>query len=192
MRICVLLVLIVLTCVFAFPLRFGPSVKYSIFGFSQLSERNSVSYTESTTMMLFSDSEMFASGIGIEVEVTEDITVEFSCYLKNYNPCYICIPDSSEYAINRTGKITMLSIGIRKLLQDFFVCAGAEAHYYRERWTDPYQGGGLSRDSLVIGPAFGVGTLISFNYFTLKPEIGIVIPGFSSLIGKIGLTLLIP
>ena len=186
------MVLLALTCSFAFPIRFGPCVKYSIIGSTQMSMRDCVEYSESTEMILFGESELFALGIGIEGRIADNLTVGFTVCMSNYDPVYIVSPDSSNFSINRTGRISMFSLGMRKSLHSFFVSAGVEAHYYRERWTDPYQGTGLSRDSLVFGPALGVGTIIDLDICALKPEMGIVFPGFSNLIGKIELTLLIP
>ena len=192
MRTTVLILLTVSFFAVSVPLRLGPSVRYSIFGSGGLSEREAVSYEESRGTMLFYDSEILMFGIGMEAEVMKNHSIEFSCYLSSYGPKYVTQPDSSEYAMNRTGKIALFVLGLRRSIGDYFLSVGAETHYLRERWDDPFTGDETTRDSLAVGPSLGVGTLISLDLFTLKPEIGLVFPRFSDVIGRIGITLLIP
>lgn len=192
MRYSSLLVLITISCISALPIRFGPRIRYSIFGDNKISQRESIPYDESTEIMLFVNSEMFVFGFGVDAEITENLNMDLSGYWGHYEPKYVSIPIHSEYPINRKGNISIYTVGVRKIIGNIFISADTEVCYLRESWTDPTQGNREVRDSLSIGPALGVGTTIELPLGVLKPEMGLIFPAFSDILGKISLSLLLP
>ena len=192
MRYSALLVLLIISCTSALPIRFGPRIRYMIFRERQISQRETILYDESTEIMLFVNSEMFVLGFGFDAEITENLYMDLSGYWRRYEPKYVSLPISYEYPINREGSISMLTIGVCKTIENIFISVDAEACYLRESWTDPNQGNHEVRDSLSIGPAVGVGTTIELPLGVLQPEMGLIFPAFSGILGKLSLSLLLP
>ena len=80
MRYSALLVLLIISCTSALPIRFGPRIRYMIFRERQISQRETILYDESTEIMLFVNSEMFVLGFGFDAEITENLYMDLSGY----------------------------------------------------------------------------------------------------------------
>lgn len=154
-------------------------------------EVESVPYEQSTSQILFSDSEVLIPGLEVDACITRDISISLGGFWRSYDPKHVTPPDSASHPLDRSGSFSMYTLGFQKTFGKIFVGVGAEAHYFRESWSDPFHGGIETRDSLSLGPAVGAGTLVDLSYCSIKFDLGLVFPGFSDIWGRIGLTLLL-
>ena len=122
----------------------------------------------------------------------DDIKIDVTGFWCSYETLYVTPPESASYPFDRSGIISIFTLGVHKAIGDLFICVGAEAHYFRESWTNPYLGSRESLDSLSLGPTVGIGTLVDLPLSTMKFEMGLVFPGFSDVWGKIGVSFLLP
>ena len=191
MRILIIIVLVTVSSAFCFQLKIAPSVRY-LTQFNKPFMQVSISYEWSKENILFSESDMIILGIGLDSDINDNISINISGYWRNYNPAYVLPPDSSSYSLDRSGNISILTLGVRKAFSEMYVSTGVEAHYYKESWSNPYSGEETSLDSISIGPSLGIGTVIELPLGSLKFEIGLVCPNFSDLWSSIGISVLLP
>ena len=184
-----MLILTVLIGANALPVKFGPSIRWVITGSRIYAE--SEDYESSLSRMLYAGDALLMFGATVETGITDDLTIEVSGYYSGYDPVHVLPPDTTCTSIDRSGYMCVFSTGVRKDLEKMFVSAGVEAHYSRESWPDPYNGDHCSIDSLSVGPAVGIGTVMDLSPCLLKFDMGLVFPEFSDIWGKIGLSLLI-
>jgi len=189
MRLSTVLVLVALIGVTALPFKFGPSIKWVITG--SRNDAESEDYESSLSRMLYGGDALLMIGAMVETGFTDDLTIEVSGYYSGYDPIYVTPPDTTCTSIDRSGYMTAFSLGVRKDLGKMFVNAGVEAHYSRESWANTWNGDNCTIDSLSVGPAVGIGTLMDLSPFLLRFDMGLVFPEFNDIWGKIGLSLLI-
>lgn len=190
MKLSILLVLILLIGAIALPFKFGPAVRWVITG--TWNDAESEDYERSLSRMLFRKGAIIMVGTMVDVELTDDLSVEATGFYAGYDPIYVTPPDTTYTPpMNRSGYMSSFSLGVRKNLGEMFVIAGVEAHYSRESWTDPYQGDRCTIDFLSVGPAVGIGTLMDMSLCFLRFDMGLVFPDFNDVWGSIGLSLLI-
>ena len=191
MRYLIIIVLVTVSSTFSFQFKIAPSARY-LTQFNKPFMQESISYEWSKENILFPESDMIILGIGLESDVNEKITVNISGYWRNYNPAYVLPPDSSSYSLDRSGNISILTLGVRKAFSEMYVSTGVEAHYYKESWSDPYSGEETSLDSISIGPSLGIGTVIELPVGSLRFKMGLICPNFSDFWSSIGISVLLP
>ena len=191
MRILIIIVLVTISSTFSFQFKIAPSVRY-LTQFNKPFMPVSISYEWSKAHILFSESDMIILGIGLDSDVNDKFSINISGYWRNYTPAYVLSPDSSNYSLDRSGNISILTLGVRKAFSEMYVSTGIEAHYYKESWSDPYTGEETSLDSISIGPSLGIGTVIELPVGSLKFEMGLICPNFSDLWSTIGISVLLP
>lgn len=192
MRRSTFLILAALSYTAAFPLRVGPSIRWVIPKKTVYWDRGSVSYEMSTSNIIFGESELLVPGLEIEASISENLSIDIGAFWRNYEPAYVTPPDSALFAIDRSGSFSLYILEARRTIGGIFVCVGAEAHYFREMWTDPFQGNQKLHDSLSIGPTICTGSMVDLPAGSLKFHMGLIFPGFSELWGRIGVSLLLP
>lgn len=151
----------------------------------------SVGYENSLSRMLYAGDALLMVGVMVETGLTDDLTIEVSGYYSDYDPIYVTPPDSNCTSIDRSGYMCVFSLGVRKCLEKMFINAGVDIHYSRESWANPYNGDHCTIDSISVGPAVGIGTLMDLSPCLLIFDMGLAFPEFSDVWGKIGLSLLI-
>lgn len=189
MRLSTLLILVVLIGVAALPFRLGPSVMWVITGSRIYAE--SEDYESSLSRMLYAGDALLMVGAVVEAGLTDDLIIGVSGYYSGYDPIYVTPPDTTCTSIDRSGCMCAFSLGVRKDMGKMFVNTGVEVHYFRESWSDPYQGDHCTIDSLSAGPIVGIGTLMDLSPCLLRFDMGLVFPEFNDIWGKINLSLLI-
>jgi hypothetical protein len=173
-------------------IRLGPSVRYLVLGPGALDNRESFPYEESTSRLLFSGSGMVMPGFVAEVMIADDLSMGLAVYWRYYDPKYIMLPDSASYPLDRRGSISVFGLGVRKYFSDLNLCSGGELQYYREEWSDPFNGDYESLDSVSAGPSVCAGMELDMSFLSPKIEMGLVFMNFTDIQGRIDLSVLLP
>jgi len=186
------LALFILAASSAAGFRFGPSVKYMVFGSNRLSEVEGVSYEESSTTILFNESALFLPGLVIEVPLADGWKADLGFHRSGYDPAYVILPDTSEHQLNRSGNIPVFELGLSREIGAYHLAPALELHRCSEKWSNPNDGAIESLDSTAVGPSISLGTEMELPFFSPKFEMGLVFPALSDVQGKVELSALVP